>query len=799
MQLEEYKQKSAALTKNLDGTIKISRELKMNNSAERLTSIKSRFGDEVFRLVIVGEFSRGKSTFVNALLRRKILPALKKPTTAIISKIIYGDSPKFQLNYKGQNGSQILSEDEFKKLTAPSDPDESDKESVAEYIKAQEFLESVDHAEISYPLEFCKDGVEVVDTPGTNDLNKVRLNVTYGYLKRADAVILMLSASQPLTQSEINFLNDKILGNTINDIFFVISHKDDLTDTEGESVKQYVIQNLKKVLPSTVNLQNRVFLVSGLGALLYHLNLRGEKLTTKQQLILPANFEQTGFPALESSLGKFLTDDKGAARLKKYGREITDVISTMQHDLSINIGIINHSADEIREKVDRFDRAFNEAKGRAEIISTNMQSAFNTFIAGIDIRCSNISSRVIDSVIMVLDKSDLKGMSANDITTAIERGVNSEIKRFIDKISDEWQDTLAAENRKAQNALAQIWSDIDVIYKKEFTLNEVVGNTSLELYVEEEEDWSNKFATAASDLIGNVFKSGVSWFERVASGFGAVITGIGSLAAKAYNYVTGNNPKEKKIRSIREQITEYYEQQGKDMARNMKSQFESQTSELCANVQSVINARIDDMDRQLKNILAEKDSREQDVQKQREFLQQKQRELKALAEQCSTGSNLLPSQNNQPKNYIVKNEMIRREFDRALVETEVELDIISAWMNFFVVNDDMQRKFEQLLKRGVTIKILYGIGDMTPETSDSRNKKTLEVARQLQNRFSNYSNFKIKSDDTHQKLFICDEKFYVNSSFNILSYSGTGKHEESGEVSNNIDLIREYQRTLFNF
>ena len=57
----------------------------------------------------------------------------------------------------------------------------------------------------------------------------------------------------------------------------------------------------------------------------------------------------------------------------------------------------------------------------------------------------------------------------------------------------------------------------------------------------------------------------------------------------------------------------------------------------------------------------------------------------------------------------------------------------------------------------------------------------------------------MKSDDTHQKLFICDEKFYVNSSFNILSYSGTGEHAESGEVSNNIDLIREYRRTLFNF
>lgn len=158
---------------------------------------------------------------------------------------------------------------------------------------------------------------------------------------------------------------------------------------------------------------------------------------------------------------------------------------------------------------------------------------------------------------------------------------------------------------------------------------------------------------------------------------------------------------------------------------------------------------------------------------------------------------------NQPKNYIVRNQTIRHEFDKALVESAVELDIISAWMNFYVVNWAMQRKFEQLLKRGVTIKILYGIGDMTPETANDRNKKTLDVARQLQERFSDYPNFKMKCIDTHEKLFICDEKFYVNSSMNILSfsgdYSGTDKREEGGEASNNVKLIREYRRILFDF
>ena len=158
---------------------------------------------------------------------------------------------------------------------------------------------------------------------------------------------------------------------------------------------------------------------------------------------------------------------------------------------------------------------------------------------------------------------------------------------------------------------------------------------------------------------------------------------------------------------------------------------------------------------------------------------------------------------NQPQNYIVRNRTIRNEFNKALREATKELDIISSWMTFYVVNIDMQNAFEQLLKQGVIIKILYGIGDMSPNTSDERNRRTLDVAEHLQRIFRDYTNFRMKCANTHEKLFICDEKFYVSSSLNILSfradYTGNDVREESGEASNNVKLMREYRKSLFDF
>ena len=259
---------------------------------------------ETFNLVIVGEFSRGKSTFVNALLGRRILPASKGPTTAVISKIVYGEKPDFKLFYKDGNEPQAIDEKDFVKLTAPPEPDESDEFSVKEYAEAQQRLSRIDYAQISCPLSFCRDGVEVVDTPGTNDLNVGRMEINLGYLRQADAVVLLLAAYQALTASEAQFLKETIVGdNHIQDIFFVISHKDDLDNAEQEQrVIDFHTMKLRAVLPDDFDLDNRIFLVSSLQALYYRRKKNGETLTESQIKRLPSNIEETGIPTFEQAL-----------------------------------------------------------------------------------------------------------------------------------------------------------------------------------------------------------------------------------------------------------------------------------------------------------------------------------------------------------------------------------------------------------------------------------------------------------------------------------------------------------------
>ncbi|MDP9280268.1 MAG: dynamin family protein [Gemmatimonadota bacterium] len=128
---------------------------------ERLASLVNEM-DELFLLVVVGEYNSGKSTFINALLGDEVFAMGDLPTTRAISILRYGEAG------------------------AP--------ESIDEHVQLYH-----------YPLEVLRD-LDIVDTPGTNSIERMEEEITRGFVPRADLVLFVTSLLQPLTASELDFL-----------------------------------------------------------------------------------------------------------------------------------------------------------------------------------------------------------------------------------------------------------------------------------------------------------------------------------------------------------------------------------------------------------------------------------------------------------------------------------------------------------------------------------------------------------------------------------------------------------------
>ncbi len=165
---------------------------------ERLASLVNEM-DELFLLVIVGEYNTGKSTFINALLGDEVFAMGDLPTTRAISILSYGEAG----------------------------PPKSVGENVHLY---------------HYPLEVLRD-LDIVDTPGTNSIERMEEAITRGFVPRADLVLFVTSLLQPLTASELDFLTH--IREWGKKVVFVVNGVDRRnSDDQVDRVREYLTREI---------------------------------------------------------------------------------------------------------------------------------------------------------------------------------------------------------------------------------------------------------------------------------------------------------------------------------------------------------------------------------------------------------------------------------------------------------------------------------------------------------------------------------------------------------------------------
>ncbi|HVF26540.1 MAG TPA: dynamin family protein [Anaerolineales bacterium] len=159
--------------------------------------------DELFLVVIVGEFNAGKSALVNALLGERVLPEGATPTTSRVTLVKWGE----------QAAEQVVDE------------------SFAIY---------------TYPLPLLKE-LNIVDTPGTNAVIRQHERLTNEYVPRSDLVLFATSADHPMTESERLFL-ERILA-WGKKVVFVLNKADIIEDEAAlREVQNFVIKHATTVL-----------------------------------------------------------------------------------------------------------------------------------------------------------------------------------------------------------------------------------------------------------------------------------------------------------------------------------------------------------------------------------------------------------------------------------------------------------------------------------------------------------------------------------------------------------------------
>jgi GTPase SAR1 family protein len=332
-----------------------------------LVDSSQQLSNDTLRVLVMGMFSSGKSTFLNALMGKKLLPAKPQPTTAVIGEILYSETPEVTLypkdGYAGGNAPFTIKLEELSNyITIDNTPASEDQ------IKENPFEKVV----IKYPLPICKHGIMFVDSPGLNDPT-CHDSITKDYLPTADAILYCMNINQAYTADDKHEI-EHLLALGYKSIIFAFTYYDVLLNNDenygsnsAEETRKY---NLNIVSKFTDLGENGVFFVGSLPALTAKLNQKPEML------------ERSNFPIFEKRLDEILFNEKGRLKLLKalYStRRVNRITSSHLTDL---IEMANANREGLAKRIHDAESKLQQAQSKANEILRQFQYGSISIIDG---------------------------------------------------------------------------------------------------------------------------------------------------------------------------------------------------------------------------------------------------------------------------------------------------------------------------------------------------------------------------------------------------------------------------------
>ncbi len=298
-----------------------------------------------FKVMVLGEFKTGKSTFINALLSAEVLPSYATPTTAVINEVKWGEEKRALLHF----------------INPHQPPKEIDVNDLEQYVVIKEDESEIRESpyakvELFWPLELCQHNVEIIDSPGLNE-DEIREKVTTEYLRKVDAVLFVVSALQlgPSIYESWTIRNLQEVGH--EELFFIVNRFDQLPQRDQEQVRRYAQQ---KLAPLTKRVDGLHF-ISSLDAL--EARLRSDM----------ARLGSSGIIELELILGNFLVKDRGRIKLLRSASELRFVINSAQRVIPERESMLQMPLEELRLRYEQARDELNGLQLQAERIVRRVQ------------------------------------------------------------------------------------------------------------------------------------------------------------------------------------------------------------------------------------------------------------------------------------------------------------------------------------------------------------------------------------------------------------------------------------------
>ncbi len=506
-------------------------------------------------VLFCGEFKRGKSSLVNAIIGTKLCPTDIGIATSVITTIKYG-AVKKAIRYYGnllENADSLKSEE--------IEWDDIEKYTMGDVLE----IDNTILVELSYPSPFLKNGITIIDTPGIGGLDPRHAVLTHMALPKADVIVFVTDAGEPLTQSELEFYENKVLSCGKRNVVLV-NKSDILTNgTLAIHISNTKLQLANLGVPEVIPVSAKCWeLYSKLG---------------DNDFLLSSNKDSV-LAGITSEVETFKK-----SQYKKYRdmavTELEEVLATILLEIQ---QLKKNSSDKLKtiEDLQKQQAALNKFRGDLNNPTSQIRLQINSIFE--DAR-NEVQS-------LISHNGTLLTSTEFDALLESERGLENEGKWFVAQINDRLQKLSRKVDNRIENAFGEISESIEkeisnVMDAETFLVSKELKSCSV---LNSQLAFSLAGKVMTGTLIGGLATAAV---ELLIPGVG-LIAGIATAAALIWKQVSRETQQQKRI-SLRQQVLPKINLAITDMRNQANTRFSKFHQNLLLTLQTIIGETEDKM------------------------------------------------------------------------------------------------------------------------------------------------------------------------------------------------------------
>lgn len=500
-------------------------------------------------VLFCGEFKRGKSSLINALVGDGLCPTDIGIATSVVTIIKYGTVKK-AVRYYGN----LLENSEFLK-SEEIEWNDIEKYTMGDVLE----IDNTVLVELSYPAPFLKDGITIIDTPGIGGLDPRHAILAYTALSKADVIVFVTDAGEPLTQSELNFYENKVIPSGKRNI--VLVNKSDVLTASTLDVH---MNNVKSQLSKLG--EPKVLSVS---AKYWDLYTR----LCDEDLLLCANKNVV----LESIVSEVELYRRG--RYTKCRDVVVGLLDEVKQTISVEIEQLKKKSEEKRNIVENLQRQ--------QLALSDFRTNLNNSTSPIRLRMNSIFEDARNEVQNLISHEGMVLVSSDfDSLLDSERGLDNDGKWLVSQINDRLQSLSHDVDKRIESAFEEISANIEkeivnILDVETFLISDKLTNCNIV-------NSQLAFSLAGKMMAGGMIGGAVMVLtDLLISGIG-IIAGLATVVALIWKQVSKEAQQQKRA-SLKQQILPKINLAITDMRNQANTRFSKFHQNLLQTLQTVIS------------------------------------------------------------------------------------------------------------------------------------------------------------------------------------------------------------------